>query len=251
MIRRVHHVGVAARSLEASLRFWSEALGMKVSAMETVESEGVRIAFLPAGESRIELLEPTRPDSPVARFLEKRGDGIHHLTLEVDDVQATLDRLRSLGVAMLDEAPRAGAGGTRVAFLHPRASGGVLVELVESSGAQAAPAPSASAAGIRPGQPVLAYLRDPSEKMWGVLRRLDAHGLEIEGVDLTSFDDWVAEVQRGSDAAVGPSLLFLPMARVEKLLLDRPSGSLPSLASRFFSRTGKTVEEALRGDDPA
>jgi methylmalonyl-CoA epimerase len=245
MIRRVHHVGIAARSLEASLRFWSEALGMRVSSTETVESEGVRIAFLPAGEARIELLEPTRPDSPVARFLEKRGDGIHHLTLEVDDVQATLDRLRGLGVPMLDESPRAGAGGTRVAFLHPRASGGVLVEIVEASGA---PAPSAG--GIRPGQPVVAYLRDPSEKMWGVLRRLDAHGLEIEGVDLTSFDDWVAEVQRGSDAAVGPSLLFLPMARVEKLLLDRPSGSLPSLAARFFSRTGKTVEEALRGDDP-
>jgi len=247
MIRRVHHVGIAARSLEESLRFWSDALGMRVSGTETVESEGVRVAFLPAGDARIEILESTRADSPVARFLDKRGEGIHHLTLEVDDVQVTLDRLRERGVPMLDESPRAGAGGTRVAFLHPRASGGVLVELVETAGAAASS--RSPAQGIGPGQPVLAYLRDPGEKVWGVLRRLDAHGLEIEGVDLTSFDDWVVQVQRGDEAAVGPSLLFLPMSRVEKLLLDRPSGSLPSLAARFLARTGKTVEEALRGDE--
>jgi len=184
----------------------------------------------------------------VARFVDKRGEGIHHLTLEVDDVQATLDRLRARGVPMLDESPRTGAGGTRVAFLHPRASGGVLVELVETSGAASPAAPAASGQGIEPGQPVLAYLREPAEKVWGMLRRLDAHGLQIEGVDLTSFDDWVVQVQRGDEAAVGPSLLFLPMSRVEKLLLDRPSGSLPSLASRFLARTGKTVEEALRAD---
>jgi methylmalonyl-CoA/ethylmalonyl-CoA epimerase len=246
MILRVNHVGIAARSLEESLRFWSEALGMQVSGTETVESEGVRIAFLPAGDARIELLEPVRPDSPVGRFLAKRGEGIHHLTLEVDDVQATLDRLRARGVPMLDETPRTGASGTRVAFLHPRASGGVLLELVETSGGAAS-----TSSGIRPGQPILAYLREPSEKLWGVLRRLDAYGLELEGIDLTSFDDWVAQVQRGEDAAVGPSLLFLPMTRVEKLLLDRPSGSLPSLSARFYARTGRTVEEALRGGDPA
>src|SRR5262249_16063947 len=156
-----------------------------------------------------------------------RGEGIHHLTLEVDDVQATLERLRERGLPMLDEAPRTGASGSRVAFLHPRASGGVLVELVES-GAGASPVPSDSGqrslgSTTRPGQPILASLREPSEKLWGILRRLDSFGLELEGIDLTSFDDWVAQVQRGEDAAVGPSLLFLPMTRVEKLLLDRPS----------------------------
>jgi methylmalonyl-CoA epimerase len=245
MIRRVNHVGIAAKNLEERLRFWSDALGMRVAGRETVESEGVRIVFLPAGESRVELLEPTRSDSPVARFLEKRGEGIHHLTLEVDDVQEVLDRIRAHGLPMLDEAPRPGASGSRVAFLHPQASGGVLVELIEGHGA-----PPSASGGIEPGQAVLAYLRDPSEKLWGILRRLEGYGLELEGIDLTSFDDWVAQVQKGQDAAVGPSLLFLPMTRVEKLLLDRPSGSLPSLSSRFYSRTGLTVEEALRGGDP-
>jgi methylmalonyl-CoA epimerase len=239
MIRRVDHVGIAVRSLEQGLRFWSDALGMKVSGTEVVESEGVRVAFLPAGDSRLEILEPTRPDSPIARFLDKRGEGIHHLTLEVEDVQATLDRLRARAVPLLDETPRQGAGGSRVAFLHPRASGGVLVELVERT--------SASGGGIEPGQPVLVYLRDPSEKLWGILRRLDAHGLMLEGIDLSSFDDWVAQLQRGEEAAVGPSLLFLPMMRIEKLLLDRPSGSLPSLAARFLERTGRTLDEALGG----
>jgi hypothetical protein len=95
---------------------------------------------------------------------------------------------------------------------------------------------------------VLAYLREPTEKLWGVLRRLDPAGVTIEGVDLASFDDWVAQVERQEDAVVGPSILFVPMARVEKVLLDRPSGNLPSLAERFERRTGRRVQDVLDAD---
>ncbi|MDX1390348.1 MAG: hypothetical protein R3344_14250, partial [Acidobacteriota bacterium] len=98
-----------------------------------------------------------------------------------------------------------------------------------------------------PGKPVLVYLREPQEKLWGVLRRLDAAGVMVEGIDLTSFDDWVAQVESGEDNIVGPSVLFIPMTRVEKVLLDRPSGELPSLAERFQRRTGRPVEQFLGG----
>ena len=237
MIRKVDHVGMAVRSLEESLRFWSGALGLSASGIETVEKEGVRVAFLTAGETRLELLEPTRPDSPVAKFLDRRGEGMHQIAFEVNDVQAVLDGLRGLGLAMLDQAPRSGAHGARVAFLHPKATGGVLVELVEHA--------ERSPSRFEPGDPVLVYLRDPQEKLWGILRGLDAAGATIEGLDLSSFDDWIAQVERGEESAVGPSLLFLPMGRIEKLIADRPSGALPSMAERFERRTGKSVLSAL------
>jgi methylmalonyl-CoA/ethylmalonyl-CoA epimerase len=237
MTLRLDHVGIAVRSLDERLPFWTEALGLVVAGTDTVPTEGVRVVFLPAGEARLELLEPTAPDSPIARFLDKRGEGLQQIALAVDDVQAVLDRMRRLGLALLDEAPRVGAHGTKVAFLHPKATGGVLVELVER--------PSQEAARLEPGTPVLAYLRDPREKLWGVLRRLDAAGVALEGLDVASFDDWAAQVERGGAGAVGPSLFFLPMARVEKLIADRPSGDLPSMAERFRRRTGKSVLEAL------
>jgi hypothetical protein len=101
---------------------------------------------------------------------------------------------------------------------------------------------------IVPGQAVLVYLREPQEKMWGILRRLDASGLVIEGIDLTSFDDWIAQIERGEDSVVGPSVLFVPSLRLEKVLLDRASGKLPSLAERFRARTGRSVQDVI--DDP-
>jgi hypothetical protein len=125
-----------------------------------------------------------------------------------------------------------------VAFLHPASTGGVLVELTDA-GRPAQPR------DIVPGQPVLAYLREPQEKLWGVLRRLDAAGLLLEGIDLTSFDDWVAQIERGEDSVVGPSVLFVPALRLEKVLLDRSSGKLPSLADRFRARTGRDVHDVL------
>lgn len=237
MIRRLDHVGIAVRSLEERLRFWTGALGLDVAATDTVESEGVRVALLPAGEARLELLEPSRPDSPIARFLDTRGEGLHQIALAVDDVASVLERVRSLGLPMLDASPRAGAHGTKVAFLHPKATGGVLVELVEREGAREA--------RLEPGAAVLCYLREPQEKLWGILRSIDAAGVTLEGLDLSSFDDWTAQVERGDENVVGPSLMFVPMGRVEKLLADRPSGALPSMAERFERRTGRTVDSVL------
>lgn len=237
MITRIDHIGIAVSTLERRLPFWAELLGLEVSGMETVDSEQVKVAMLPAGESRIELLEATAADSTVARFIERRGEGLHHLTFGVSDLDAMLERLRLRGVELLGGGARPGAGGASVAFIHPRSTGGVLVELVETGPA---------AATVDPGACVLLYLHDPTEKLWGVLRRLDATGVVLEGIDLSSFDDWVAQVEQRDERAAGPSVLFVPMGRLDKILLDRPSGSLPSMMQRFEQRTGKTVEQALR-----
>jgi len=128
---KVDHIGVATRSIEESLKFWRDALGLEVKHTETVEEQGVHVAMLPAGEPRVELLEPTGPASPVAKFLEKRGPGIHHVAVRVEDIRASLARLKAQGARLIDEEPRVGAGGCLVAFVHPSASGGVLLELVE------------------------------------------------------------------------------------------------------------------------
>lgn len=128
---RVEHIGVATRSIEESLKFWRDALGLEVKHTETVEEQGVRVAMLPVGEPRIELLEPTGADSPVAKFMEKRGPGIHHVAVRVADIRAALSRLKEGGARLIDEEPRRGAGGCLVAFVHPSSSGGVLLELVE------------------------------------------------------------------------------------------------------------------------
>ncbi len=117
--------------MDDSLKFWRDALGLEVTHTEVVEEQGVRVAMLPVGEPRIELLEPTHADSPVAKFLEKRGAGIHHVAVRVDDIRATINRLKESGARLIDETPRIGAGGCLVAFVHPSAAGGVLLELVE------------------------------------------------------------------------------------------------------------------------
>lgn len=128
---KIDHIGIATRGLEESLGFWRDALGLEVKHTETVEEQGVRVAMLPAGEPRIELLEPTGPDTPVAKFLEKRGPGIHHIAIGVADIRAALARLKAEGARLIDEEPRIGAGGCLIAFVHPAASGGVLLELVQ------------------------------------------------------------------------------------------------------------------------
>jgi methylmalonyl-CoA epimerase len=206
-----------------------------------VETEQVKVALLSVGSSRIELLEPTDESSAVGRHLRKRGQGVHHVSLEVSDLPLQLERLRERGVRVIGEAPRVGAGGRPVAFLHPSGASGVLVELVEARRAEAA------APQLGPGSVVLLYLREPQEKLWGVLRRLDATGAILEGIDLGSFDGWVAQIEREEESVVGPSVLFVPMLRLEKILLDRSSGDLPSLAERFERRTGRTVREVLNG----
>jgi methylmalonyl-CoA/ethylmalonyl-CoA epimerase len=128
---KVDHIGIATPSIEEALKFWRDALGLEVKHTETVEEQGVHVAMLPAGEPRVELLEPTGPESPVAKFLEKRGPGIHHIAVRVSDIRAALARLKREGARLIDEEPRVGAGGCLVAFVHPSASGGVLLELVE------------------------------------------------------------------------------------------------------------------------
>jgi methylmalonyl-CoA/ethylmalonyl-CoA epimerase len=128
---KVDHIGIATRSIEESLKFWRDALGLEVKHAETVEEQGVNVAMLPAGEPRVELLEPTGPESPVAKFLEKRGPGIHHVAVRVADIRAALARLKREGARLIDDEPRTGVGGCLVAFVHPSAAGGVLLELVE------------------------------------------------------------------------------------------------------------------------
>jgi methylmalonyl-CoA/ethylmalonyl-CoA epimerase len=133
MTRRIDHIGLAVPSIEEALRFWS-ALGLAVDHVEEVPHEGVRVAMIRVGESRIELLEPTRPDSAVAKFLAGRGPGIHHVCLTSEDVAADDGRLRAAGVELVRPAPTPGAGGSRVQFVHPRSAGGVLVELAQPRG---------------------------------------------------------------------------------------------------------------------
>lgn len=130
MIDKIDHVGLAVRSIDEARRFW-EALGLSITGIEEVPAEGVRVAMIPCGESRIELLEPTREDSPVARFLERRGEGIHHVCLGSDDVAADDGALREAGYEVLRPEPTEGAGGSKVQFVHPRSAHGVLVELAE------------------------------------------------------------------------------------------------------------------------
>jgi methylmalonyl-CoA/ethylmalonyl-CoA epimerase len=133
---RVHHVAVVVRDLDVALDFYRGALGMELEVVLPIESDGVRIAFLPVGESKMELVEPTDPTTGVARFLESRGEGFHHVCFEVDDLAAELERLARDGVELIDQAPRKGAEGP-VAFIHPRAGHGVLVELIEAPGGPA------------------------------------------------------------------------------------------------------------------
>ncbi|PYS48211.1 MAG: methylmalonyl-CoA epimerase [Acidobacteria bacterium] len=128
---KIEHIGIATRTLDDALSFWRDALGLQVVHTEVVEDQKVRVAMLPVGEPRIELLEPTNEDSPVAKFLEKRGAGIHHIAVRVDDIRATLERLKRSGARLIDETPRAGADGCLVAFVHPSSANGVLLELVE------------------------------------------------------------------------------------------------------------------------
>ena len=130
MIQRIDHVGIAVRSI-AEARKAYEALGLRVEHVEEVPQEGVRVAMIQCGESRIELLEPTRADSPIAKFLEKRGPGMHHLCLRSDDVRAEDAGGRAAGLEMLRPEPTRGAGGCWVQFVHPKSTGGVLLELSE------------------------------------------------------------------------------------------------------------------------
>ncbi|MDR1379617.1 MAG: methylmalonyl-CoA epimerase [Synergistaceae bacterium] len=127
----IDHIGVAVKNIEESLKFWEKTLSIKCAGVEEVAAQKVKTAFLPVRDTEVELLEPTADDSPVAKFIEKKGEGIHHLAIRVDDVQKSLDELKAQGIRLIDEKPRPGAGGAKIAFIHPSATGGILLELSE------------------------------------------------------------------------------------------------------------------------
>lgn len=128
---KINHLGIATKGIDEALKFWADALGLENVHTEAVEDQKVRVAMLPIGESRVELLEPTSDDSPISKFLEKRGGGIHHIAVEVDDIEAALARLKAQNMRLIDETPRIGAEGCLVAFVHPSSTSGVLLELVQ------------------------------------------------------------------------------------------------------------------------
>lgn len=133
MIKRVDHIGIAVQKLDEAVPVYRDVLGLTLHGYETVEDQEVRVAKLSGGDDVIELLEPTTESSPISKFLEKRGGGIHHVCLEVDDIEATLARFKEQGLRLIDETPRIGAGGCRIAFVHPKSTGGVLIELSEGA----------------------------------------------------------------------------------------------------------------------
>ena len=132
MTEKINHIGIAVKNLENAIPLYRDQLGMEFEGTEEVAEQKVKVAFLKIGESRIELLEPTAPDSPVAKFLEKNGEGIHHMAYEVADIEATLAELKQKEVRLIDEKPRHGAHGSLIAFLHPKATGGVLTEICQT-----------------------------------------------------------------------------------------------------------------------
>ena len=131
---KIDHIGIATNDIEQMASIYRDALGLTIAETEEVASQKVRVAMLPLGESRIELLEATADDSPISKFLAKRGPGIHHSALNVRDIRAALADLKSKGARLIDEEPRTGSGGCLVAFIHPSSTGGILIELVERSG---------------------------------------------------------------------------------------------------------------------
>jgi methylmalonyl-CoA epimerase len=128
---KIDHLGIATKGIDEALKFWENALGLEKTHTETVEEQKVRVAMLPLGETRIELLEPTSEDSPISKFLEKRGGGIHHIAVEVEDIEASLAKLKADGMRLIDEKPKIGAEGCLIAFVHPASTSGVLLELVQ------------------------------------------------------------------------------------------------------------------------
>jgi methylmalonyl-CoA/ethylmalonyl-CoA epimerase len=131
MIKKISHIAVIVPDLDEAMKFWVEALGLELSHVEQVAEQAVDVGFLPVGESDIELLKPITDDSGVAKFLQKKGPGIHHICFEVDDIHATLTRLKEKGIQLINEEPTIGSGGKKIAFVHPKGTGGVLVELYE------------------------------------------------------------------------------------------------------------------------
>lgn len=130
-VLKVDHIGIAVKDIEQAKKFYTDILGMQVSGMEVVEQQKVKVCLIPCGDSEIELLESTTSDGPVAKFIEAKGEGLQHIALRVENIDKALEELKAKGVRLIDEQPRYGAGGARIAFVHPKATGGILLELSE------------------------------------------------------------------------------------------------------------------------
>ena len=128
---KIDHIGIAVKAVAEAAKVYEQALGLRVSSVDQVDDQGVRVAMLNIGESQLELLESTRPDSPIEKFISKRGEGLHHIAVQVDNIEGMLTHLKASGIRLIDQTPRKGAHNTRVAFIHPSSTHGVLVELVE------------------------------------------------------------------------------------------------------------------------
>lgn len=131
MIKKIDHLGIAVKDLDAAIKFYEDILGMKLKDTEVVEEQKVKVAFLPIGEVKVELLQSTTPDGPIAKYIEKNGEGIQHVAYRVENLEKRLEELKAQGVRLIDEKPRKGAGGAKIAFLHPKATYGTLIELCE------------------------------------------------------------------------------------------------------------------------
>ena len=130
-IKHIDHIGIAVKSIEQTGKFYTEILGLKIQDIETVTDQKVNVAFLPITDSELELLESTQPDGPVAKYIDARGEGLQHIAFRVEDLEAALAELKAKGVRLIDQAPRNGAGGAKIAFIHPKETNGVLVEICE------------------------------------------------------------------------------------------------------------------------
>ena len=131
MIGKVDHIGIAVKSIDEALKFYEDILGIKCVSQEVVEEQKVKVAFLPVGDTEVELLESKDEEGPIAKFIEKKGEGIQHIAYKVDDIERSIEELKAKGVRMIDEKPRYGAGGAKIAFLHPKSTFGVLIELCQ------------------------------------------------------------------------------------------------------------------------
>lgn len=131
MIKGLDHIGIAVANLNDAVNLYSNILGLKVKGIEEVPEQKVRVAFLPVGDTKVELLESTDPEGPIAKFIEKKGQGVQHLAFKVENIEACLEQLKAMGIPLIDEKPRNGAGGNKIAFIHPKATQGTLIEICE------------------------------------------------------------------------------------------------------------------------
>lgn len=130
-VKKLDHIGIAVKNLDETLKFYQDILGLECAGTEVVEEQKVKVAFLPVGDTEVELLESTSEDGPIAKFIEKKGEGIQHIAFRVDNIEEAIEEMKAKGIRMIDEKPRYGAGGAKIAFCHPKSTGGVLVELSE------------------------------------------------------------------------------------------------------------------------